>query len=70
MPISEFRQQCLSLVDDLPSEGIVLTRHGAPVAKVVPVRRDCSELIGLAPELVFDNDDDLFTTGIEWNAHS
>jgi len=36
--ITEFRRQCLSLLEDLPEEGIVITRRGQPVALVAPVR--------------------------------
>jgi prevent-host-death family protein len=38
LSITEFRRQCLSLLDDLPEEGIVITKHGQPVARVTPVR--------------------------------
>jgi prevent-host-death family protein len=38
LSITEFRRQCLSLLDDLPEEGIVITKHGQPVARVAPVR--------------------------------
>jgi prevent-host-death family protein len=38
LSITEFRRQCLSLLDDLPDEGIVITKHGQPVARVAPVR--------------------------------
>jgi antitoxin (DNA-binding transcriptional repressor) of toxin-antitoxin stability system len=36
--ITEFRRQCLSLLEDLPEEGLIITRHGHPVARVMPVR--------------------------------
>jgi prevent-host-death family protein len=38
LSITEFRRQCLSLLEDLPEEGIVITKHGRPVARVAPVR--------------------------------
>ncbi len=69
IPISEFREQCLSLVDDIPAEGIVITRHGRPVAKLVPVRPAVSSLIGSVP-ILFDNGDDLLSTGERWDAES
>ncbi|MBZ5727736.1 MAG: type II toxin-antitoxin system Phd/YefM family antitoxin [Acidobacteriia bacterium] len=37
LSISEFRRLCLSLLEDLPEEGIVITRRGRPVARVAPV---------------------------------
>jgi prevent-host-death family protein len=38
LSITEFRRQCLALMEDLPDEGIVITRRGKPVARVTPVR--------------------------------
>ena len=35
---TEFRRQCLTLLEDLPEEGIVITKHGRPVARVAPMR--------------------------------
>jgi prevent-host-death family protein len=43
---SKFREQCLSLLDDLGAEGIVITKRGKPVAKVIPVGSGCAALIG------------------------
>lgn len=39
LSITDFRRQCLSLLDNLPEEGIVITKHGQPIARVAPVRR-------------------------------
>jgi prevent-host-death family protein len=36
--INEFRRQCLALLQDLPDEGIVITKRGRPIARVVPLR--------------------------------
>jgi antitoxin (DNA-binding transcriptional repressor) of toxin-antitoxin stability system len=68
--VSEFRQRCLALMDDLPAEGILITRHGQPVAKLVPMGQSCGELIGSVPGIVIHPDDDLFTAGIQWDAES
>ena len=38
LSITEFRRRCLSLLEDLPEEGIVITKHGQPVARVAPLR--------------------------------
>jgi prevent-host-death family protein len=43
---SKFKEQCLSLLDDLGAEGIVITKRGKPVAKVIPIGSDCAALIG------------------------
>jgi antitoxin (DNA-binding transcriptional repressor) of toxin-antitoxin stability system len=38
LSITEFRRQCLALLDALPEEGFVITKRGQPVARVAPVR--------------------------------
>ena len=38
LSVTEFRRQCLALLEDLPEEGIVITKHGRPIALVVPIR--------------------------------
>jgi len=37
LSITEFRRQCLALLEDLPEEGIVITKRGRPVARVAPL---------------------------------
>ena len=41
---SEFKEQCLSLLDDLSAEGIVITKRGKPVARVIPIGSGCAGL--------------------------
>ena len=38
LSITEFRRECLSLLEHLPEEGIVITKRGRPLARVAPVR--------------------------------
>jgi len=37
LTVTEFRRHCLSLLANLPEEGIVITKHGRPLARVAPV---------------------------------
>ena len=57
-------------MDDLPVDGILITKHGHPVAKLMPVHPCFADLIGSAPDIVIDPADDLFTTRIKWDAES
>ena len=43
---TEFEEQCLALLDGLDAGGLVITRNGEPVARLVPFARGQSELIG------------------------
>jgi prevent-host-death family protein len=38
LSVTEFRRECLSLLDHLPEDGILITKRGKPVARVSPVR--------------------------------
>ena len=67
--VSEFRERCLSLIDELPAEGVLITRRGRPVARLVPVREDDGDLIGSLAGMLKINGD-IFSTGQEWDAES
>ncbi|MBM4063293.1 MAG: type II toxin-antitoxin system Phd/YefM family antitoxin [Planctomycetes bacterium] len=47
IPAAKFRQQCLTLLDDLGPEGLVITRNGRAVARLVPIRGPHADLIGV-----------------------
>ena len=66
---SKLKEQCLSLLDNFGPEGTVVTKHGKPVARVIPTDSDCASLIGgMAGKVGLSGD--VFSTGIEWNAES
>ncbi len=64
---AKFKEQCVHLLDSVDEEGIVITKRGMPVAKLLPFepkRRDDSHLIGaLRGKVIVNPDDDLFLTG-------
>lgn len=68
--ISAFRRDCLKLLGHLPPEGLTITKHGQPVATVPPARRSLLDFIGCLPDLAVDPNDNLFSTGIKWDAES
>lgn len=64
---AKFKEQCLSLLDKVDPEGIVITKHGKPVAKLVPVETESANLIGsLKGKIKIKGD--IFSTGLKWNA--
>lgn len=65
---AKFKEQCLSLLDQLDSEGLVITKHGKPVAKVIAIENTHRNLLGaLKGKIsVAKPGDDLFSTGIAW----
>jgi prevent-host-death family protein len=44
--VTKFKQECLSILDRLGPKGIVITKHGKPIAKLLPVQTDSAALIG------------------------
>ena len=70
MPAAEFKAKCLKILDELEAEGILITKRGRPVARVIPaVEADNKKLIGSMKGKI-EIHGDLFSTGIKWNAES
>ena len=66
---AKFKEQCLALLDDVDPDGIVITKRGKPVAKLIPLGTDSACLIGsLRSKLKIKGD--LRSTGLRWNAES
>ena len=64
---AKFKEQCLALLDRLDAEGLVVTKHGKPVARVIPYDQQCADLIGSLRHKVKVRGD-IVTTGLRWNA--
>jgi prevent-host-death family protein len=69
VPAAKFKEQCLALLDQVGPEGIVITKHGKPVAKLVPVHADTASLIGSFKGKIKIKGN-ILTTGVKWNAES
>lgn len=65
---AKFKEQCLKLLDELDEDGIVITKRGKPVAKVVPVAPQLGDLLGLRPDMLVEPEDDHLSTGLVWEA--
>ena len=63
-----FKEQCLSLLDHLDAEGLIVTKHGKPVAHVVPYTSQV-DLIGSLRHKV-EVKGNVFTTGLQWGEHA
>ena len=48
MPAGEFKANCLAVMDEVKAkrESVVITKHGKPVAKLVPVNSEKDEIFG------------------------
>ena len=66
---SQFKEHCLALLEAVDPDGIVITKRGKPVAKLIPLGTDAASLIGsLRKKLKIKGD--IVSTGIRWNAQS
>lgn len=66
---SEFKAKCLNIMDNLNDDGVVVTKRGKPVAKLIPYERGFAQFIGCMEGKVKINGD-IMSTGVEWDAAS
>ena len=66
---AKFKEQCLALLDQLDADGLIVTKHGKPVARVLPYSTQDADLIGSLRHKVRIRGD-VFTTGIRWDANA
>lgn len=66
---SKFKEQCLSLLDHLEPQGLIVTKHGKPIARLLPIESSPASLISSMKGMV-KVAGDVFSTGLRWNAES
>jgi len=66
---AKFKAQCLALLDDLDPDGLVVTKRGKPVARVLPIPKRPAELIGTLKGRIKVKGD-IMSTGLTWYAHA
>ena len=69
VPAAKFKEQSLALLDRVGPDGIIITKHGKPVAKLVPVHTDNAKMIGsFKGKLKIKGN--ILSTGVKWDAES
>ena len=69
VPAATFKAQCLAILDRIDPDGIIITKHGRPVAKLIPVGTAPTDLIGsLKGKLKIKGN--ILSTGVRWDAES
>ena len=64
---AKFKETCLALLEEVDPSGIVITKRGKPVAKLIPFGATSSDLIGaLAGKIAIKGN--LLSTGVDWDA--
>ncbi len=64
---ARFKEQCLALLDQLDGDGLIITKRGKPVARVIPYDREEADLIGSLRHKI-EVRGDIFSTGLRWDA--
>ena len=64
---TRFRREFHTLLRNLPPEGLIITKRGRPVARLIPIEMQPEEMIGyLKGEIEIYGD--IYSTGITWDA--
>lgn len=66
---AKFKERCLAILDRIGPEGIVITKHGKPVAMLRPIKSDSASLIGSMKGKIKIKGD-ILSTGLKWDAES
>ena len=64
---AKFKAQCLALLEKLDPNGLIITKHGKPVARVIPYPQRPADLIGSLRNKI-EIEGDILSTGIAWDA--
>jgi len=64
---AKFKEQCLALLDRLSPEGVIVTKHGKPVARVLPYPQRPEAMIGALSDKITVKGD-ILSTGESWDA--
>ncbi len=72
MPAGEFKAKCLKLMEEvnLKQSSIVITKHGVPIAKLIPYDDAPISLYGILANSVKVHGDIVESTGEKWEVDS
>jgi len=67
---AEFKAKCLAILEELDPNGIVVTKHGRPIAKVLPINPHGNERFIGSMKGKIRIHGDILSTGIDWHTES
>lgn len=67
---SRFKAECLAILDQVEQMriSVVVTKHGRPIARVVPLERGLRASTMGSVHLIAESDEAYYSTGEEWEA--
>ena len=70
IPAGEFKAKCLQLMDEIQRSRneLVITKHGKPVAKLVPYEEETPTLFGFMKDSVIIKGDIISSIDVDWEA--
>lgn len=68
MSAAKFKEQCLAVLDRVGPEGVVITKRGRPVARLLPFAQQPALLIGALRGKLHVRGD-IMSTGTRWDAN-
>lgn len=69
MAAAKFKEQCLKVLEEVGPEGILITKHGRPIARLMPVGEPHHTMIGRFKGKIKIHGD-VLSTGVKWDAES
>jgi prevent-host-death family protein len=66
---AKFKEQCLKVLEEVGPDGILITKHGRPIARLMPVNEPHSSMIGQFKSKLRLRGD-ILSTGVTWDAES
>jgi prevent-host-death family protein len=67
MGAAQFKERCLQVLDELSPDGLIITKRGKPVARLLPFERSGVNLLGSLKGKIKVHGD-LTSTGVVWDA--
>lgn len=68
--ITDFKAKCLRLLEQLGPDGLLVTKRGKPIAKILPSDPSTHMAFYGSMKGKIKIKGDLLSTGIKWNAES
>jgi len=70
IPAGEFKAKCLNIMDQVNEQRIpiIITKHGIPVAKLVPIETKSFNIFGCLKDNITINDDIIEPIDVKWDA--
>lgn len=66
---AKFKEQCLKVLEEVGPEGVLITKHGKPIARLMPIDEPHGATIGRFKSKLRMHGD-VLSTGVTWDAES